>query len=218
MKRFFTLSIILFYASLFLFSRDLTEDELVGRIAKILIEEYDNYKDKSFIEKTVLKLGKPAFIDSVKNWTKHYKNLEEMEIKLPLQIENILKISKKYLNEDENMEFRNNFEELTFLGYKNLQIYYEALKDYLSKNDNKDISIKILDEALTDIKYFEQKKSLYEKEFEIKEKIRDFFKNKKIKYRLSFYSFAFDFLDGIRVKIIKKDMETMLKKIKEGES
>ena len=113
------------------------------------------------------------------------------------------------------MRILENFVELTLLAYKNLQIYFIALKDYLKKNNIDEIDISVVDKSLTDMKYFDQKNELYKSEAEIKSNIRLYFNNKKIKYRVSFYSFAFDFFDKIRVKIIEKDMASMLKKINE---
>ena len=214
MNKFIVLFFVVFI-SISLHSYDLSDDILVEKISEILIKEYDNYKDRSFIEKTILKLGKPAFIDSVKNWTKNYKNLDQMQLKLHPKIEDILNISNKYLTDDENREFRKNFEDLTLIAYYNLQIYYISLKEYLSYNNKSDFDINILDEALMNIRYFDEKKKLYEKEDKIKANIRNYFNNKKIKYKISFYAFVFDFFDKIRVRIVKKDMDKMLEKINE---
>ena len=117
------------------------------------------------------------------------------------------------LTYDENLDFRKNFESLTLLAYKNLQIYYIALKDFLKDNPSTEINIKTIDDSLTDIKYYDEKTKLYESEAEIKSNIRYYFNNKKIKYKVSFYAFVFEFFDDIRKKIIKKDMEKMLQKI-----
>ena len=124
---------------------------------------------------------------------------------------------------DKNLEkkvaehFRNLLEELTLLGFKNLNIYYLSVKEYLDANNliYKNIDAKLIDDSMCNLKYYNIKKELYAKEEIIKNEIQKIMKYDQVKYKLAFYSFAFNFLNKIRVKIIEKDMERMLSIINE---
>jgi hypothetical protein len=209
---------VLIAVILFNNSAVLNDDELVDTLAKLLIKEYDNFKNRTAMEKMILRFTKKAFVDSVEDWRKNYKNLDELKIKLHPTIERMIRLADKNITPEESLRFRKLFEGLTVLGYKNLQIYYVSTKKYLEKNGNVEISLKMIDEALTDMEYYNQKAVLYSEEENIKSEIRKYFKDPRLKSRMSFYSFAFDFLDKIRVDIIKKDMEEMKRKIGEKES
>ena len=193
----------------------INDDLLVDKIQQFLITEYDNYKNRTFIEKLVLKLGKSAFIDNVQIWKNNYKNLNSMKIILHPKLEDIAIICDKNLDINESRKFRNLLEELTLIGYKNLQLYYIAVKDYLLVNNKKinDINKDLIDEALCQIKYYEEKIKLYDREEIVKNKIREIMNEKRVKGKLLFYIFAFDFFNKIRKGIIEKDMQKMLEKI-----
>jgi hypothetical protein len=191
------------------------DDVLVDGISRILIKEYDNLKDRTSMEKLVLKLGKKAYYDSIYGWRKNYKSLDMIKIKLHPLIERIIKIADGKLSKEESSTFRKLFENLTFLGYKNLQIYYLSTKDYKMKNAGLELSIDLINEAVTETEFYNQKLALYDEEEKTKNEIRTYFKDKRVKSKLSFYSFAFEYLDKIRVDIIKKDIEKMKKKFDE---
>lgn len=192
-----------------------SDDILVHNIAEVLIKEYDNYQDKTFLEKMVLKYGKKTFIDSVRSWELNYKNLDEMKIKLHPTIENIVKVGDKNLSPENAIYFRSLFENLTLLGFKNIQIYYESTKKYLSKYGDQEVTIHVIDEASIEPEFYELKVKLYDEEKITKNEIRKMFRNEKIKYKLAFYSFAFDFLDKIRTSIEDKNIEKMKLRIQE---
>lgn len=195
------------------------DKDVADRIATVLIEEYDNYRDRTFTEKLVLKFGKKAFIDSVLIWKVNFRTIDSIEIKLHYQLEKMAKISDDNLSLDESEKFRELLKRLTYLGYKNLDLYYRAVKEYLDNNKNflnqADISIETIDDAISNNKYFTEKKKLYFDEEMIKNEIRLFFDNRKIKYKISFYSFAFEFFDKIRRQIIAKDLKKIEERIKE---
>jgi hypothetical protein len=161
------------------------------------------------MEKFVLKLSRKSYMESLKEWKKNFKNLPETRIKLNTIIESIVRIGEKKLPPYEAYEFRNLFETLTMIGYRNLQIYYISTKSYLEKNGRREITIDLLKEAKSEIEFLQLKKELYADEQRTKDEIRIFFKDKRIKNQMAFYSFAFEFLDKIRMQIQKKDMEKM---------
>jgi hypothetical protein len=196
---------------------DTTTDLIATRIHDVLVKEYDNYKDKSFIERIILKLGKSTYIDNIRIWRDNYRNIDDIKIKLHPKMEDMAAISEKYLDPATSKRFRNLLEELTRLGFKNLQLYYNSTEEYL-KNNNltyNSINIDIINEAQCNLKYFELKKKLYSREDEVKKEIRKIMDDKRIKYKLGIYIFAFDFFNKIRTEIINKDLEKMQKKIDE---
>lgn len=211
MFRFAVLALI-FFVNFNIFSND---DLLASKMADILIEEYQKYEDKTFMEKFVLKLGKNAYIDSVIIWRDNYKNIDELDIKLHRQLENSAKIADKRASADRSEYYRNLLKKLTYLGYKNLQMYYNAVKDRgMTANE---ITIEAIDESVSNLEFYNEKVKLYNEEEAIKNKIKEFYELKEIKYHISFYAFAFNFFDKIRKGIIEKDMKKMNEKLRRGE-
>ncbi|OHD34495.1 MAG: hypothetical protein A2086_08165 [Spirochaetes bacterium GWD1_27_9] len=198
---------------------DVSDDFIADELSKSLIESYDeNYKGRKFLEVLVLKIGKPTFIDSVLSWRKNYKEIPNIKVKLHPEIEKILTISEKYLTPERLAYHRDLFEKLTLLAYRNLQIYYKSVKEYFKYNEYEKINAMLVEKTINQPIYYDEKIKLYQEEDQLKQEIRLMFKEGKLKYALSFYSFAFDFFDKIRVAIIKRDMEKMLQKIKEKET
>lgn len=191
------------------------DDILVHNISEVLIKEYDNYKDKSFSERFVLSLGKKAFIESVKNWEINYKNLSNMPIKLHPQIEIILAKSEKSLDNDTQNQFRGLFVSLTRIAYDNLQDYYNSLKDSLGNDLTKPITITMIDDALSCQKFYDIRLKSFETEENVKQNIRKIFKDERVKFKLSFYLFVFDYFDGIRVNVVKQYLLKTEKNVKE---
>ncbi len=208
MIRFTIIIVTAFLVNLALFSND---DLVVSKMADILIEEYQKYEDKTFMEKFVLKLGKNAYIDSVTIWKNNYKNIDNLDIKLHRQLENSAKIADKRLPADSAEYYRNLLRRLTYLGYMNLQMYFNAVKD--KGLTAEEISIETIDDSVSNAQFYNEKVKLYNEENEIKNKIREFYDLKEIKYHISFYAFAFNFFDKIRKGIIEKDMKKMNEKL-----
>jgi hypothetical protein len=212
-KTIYTFLLLLLFSLHNLSAEDASDDILVAKIADTLIKAYDDYKDRTTMEKIVLRMGKPAYIESINDWVKNYKNLDTMELKLHPIIQKIIKTGDKHLPEDKAKRFRELFEHLSLLGYKNLQVYYITVKEYLKKYGQREIDINVIDDAISEPQVYEEKVLLNKEEEIITKEIKEIFKEEKIKYRLGFYSFAFNFLTDIRAKITKTDMERMLKKI-----
>ncbi|MBN2547204.1 MAG: hypothetical protein JXB50_15485 [Spirochaetes bacterium] len=204
-------SIIFFCLFNFLIFSQTDDDLIVGKIYQILVEEYDKYENTTFEERLVLKFGRKAFMESIDIWKKNYKNLDQIEIILHPRLEHMAKTAEENLAAERAEYFRNLLVELTFLSYQNLQIFYLAVKDYLIEHDlnQNDISKKIIDTSISMPKFFYIKMDMYDREEIIKTDIRAIMDEGKIKYKLAFYAFAFDFLNKIRKKIIKKDIERM---------
>jgi hypothetical protein len=192
------------------------DDSIVEKIYEVLVKEYDNYKDKSFEEKLVLKLGKKTFIKSINIWKDNYKNLNDIKIILDYHLENMALIVQKNSDEEKAKRFRELLENLTKLGYKNMQLYFYAVKDSLFAQNVgvNEINVVFIDDALCNKKYFEMKKTLYDEERKTKKEILEIMNDKKLKYKMAFYIFAFNFLNNIREKIITRDLERMEQKIK----
>ena len=191
------------------------DDNIVQKIHDILIKEYGNYKDKSLKERIVLILGKKAFIDSINTWENNYKNLDEMPIVLNTHMEDMAQIAEKYGDHEQSHQFRNLLVNLTKLGFRNMQMYYIAVKEYLTDNkmDSSEIDINLIDNSLANLKFFEMKKSLYDEEEKTKKEMLEIMYSKKLKFRMAFYIFAFNFFNDIREKVIERDLARMKKNI-----
>lgn len=197
--------------------KGINDDLIVNKISLVLIEEYDKYENFTPLEKLVLKIGRNAYIDNINIWQKNYNNIDKIKIELHPKLNHMATIVDKNLEKKDADYFRSLLEELTFLGFKNLDMYYLSVKEYLENNNLTylDINAKLIENSTNNIKYYNFKKELYAKEEDIKNEIQKIMKYDKVKYKLAFYSFAFNFLNKIRVKIIQRDMERMSKLINE---
>ena len=210
MKKFIFLLTIMLSCIFFAFSQNVTDSEIVAQIAQELIAEYDNYKDKSFTERLVLKLGKRAFIDSVRAWQRDYENVRTMPIKLHYQLNKMASIVDGCADEATSKRFRELLTELTRIGYLNLDIYYRAVRKNVDNNGGNltgNVTLAMIDYAVADTTFYQEKIEMYDEEQRIKDEMRVIMKQKNIKNKIAFYSFAFEFFDKIRVKVIAADLE-----------
>ena len=188
-------------------------DAVATRIKNILIDGYDNYEGFNFKERLVLKFGKRTFIDCVTLWHQNYTNIENIEIKLHYQLRNLSEKVFKYESYEKATRFKEALEELTFLGFCNVDLYYKALLK--TENLPEMFTTDEIDDALANPEFFLLKKQLYEKEEDLKQEIRSHLASKECKNKLGLYLFFFDFVNKIRVGIIKKDIEKSYKAILE---
>ncbi len=204
--------LIIFFCLLNFPAYSQTEDDFIAdKIYRILIEEYDKYENTTFEERFVLKIGRKAFMDSIEIWKANFKNIDKIVIVLHPSLEHMAKKGEENLSPERAAYFRSLLAEITFLSYKNLQIFYIAVKDYLNENKLKSNAVtkEIIDISISMPKFFYIKMDMYDREEFIKTDIRAILDEGKLKYKLSFYAFAFDFLNKIRKKIVKKDIERM---------
>lgn len=212
LKRIFILISFIFLLNIAILSNNINNDDLIAdKIHNILIEEYDKYENTTLEERMILKFGRKAFFESVNIWRENYKNIENIKITLHPQLEKMAKIVDQRLPQENSSHFREMLTELTFLSYKNLQLYFIAVKEYLIVNkltpDN--IVKETIDKSIAMPKFFYQKMEMYDREEFLKNQIRKTIRDERVKIRLSFYAFAFDFFNKIRKKIIAKDIERM---------
>ena len=210
MKKIIFILSIMISCIFFVFSQNVTDAEIVAQISQELIAEYDNYKDKSFTERLVLKLGKRAFIDSVRAWQRDYENVRTMPIKLHYQLNKMASIVDGCADEATSKHFRELLTELTRIGYLNLDIYYRAVRKVAENNDGNltdNVSLAMIDYAVADDTFYQEKIEMYDEEQRIKDEMRVIMKQKNIKNKIAFYCFAFEFFDKIRVKVIAADLE-----------
>lgn len=188
-------------------------DAVAKRIKDVLIESYDNYTGFNFKERLVLKFGKRTFIDSVILWYENYTDIESIEIKLHYQLKKLSDKVFQYETQEKAERFKEALEELTFLGYSNVDLYYRALLKV--ENLPEMFTTADIDDALANPEFFLLKKRLYEKEEDLKQEIRSHLASKECKNKLGIYLFFFDFVNKIRVGIIKKDLDKSYKAILE---
>lgn len=211
MKKYIVI-LLLLSANLLIFPvKNYDDNIIISKISAALINAYKNYKDNTWIEKVILKLGKKTFIKSLDEWKENFDKMDSFEVKLHPILKRVAKIGDDNLPEARAAYFRSLLEELTLLGFKNLEIYHFAVKDEMIKNDldYDDINIELIDESIAKPKYFDQKMNMYEKEFFIKSEIEKILKEKEVRFKIVFYAFAFKFFYKIRDRIIQKDIEKM---------
>ena len=188
-------------------------DKIAARVKDVLIESYDNYSGFSFQERLVLKFGKRTFIDSVTLWYQNYTDIENIEIKLHYQLKKLSDKVSQCESPEKAEQFKKALEDLTFLGYRNVDLYYKALLKV--ENLPEMFTTDDIDDALANPEFFLLKKQLYEKEEILKQEIRSHLASKECKNKLGIYLFFFDFVNKIRVGIIKKDIDKSYKAILE---
>jgi len=191
------------------------DDLIVDRICFIFQREYDNYKDKSAIERILLKMGRKAYIDNLLLWKENYQDITNIKFSLHPIMEQMAKIMDKYADPEKAARFRDLLEDLTKIAFKNMEIYYLSLKEYINENylTPDDIELNIFTDALAKKKFYDEKIKLYDEEFKIEEELGPMMKEKKVKYKMLFYSFAFDFFVNIRRQIIDQETKDMQQKL-----
>lgn len=198
------------------FCGDIYEDTvLADRLQYLLKKEYTNYKNKSLIERIIMELGKKAFFESVDDWRKNYQAVEKVNVKIHPQLEELASNIRKHEEESVSNEFRVLLTELTRMGYRNIDMYYVAVRSSDVKYNTAEITLADVDEAMVNPVFFLKKKGLYEEEREIKKRMREIMTGKRVKGKLGIYLFAFDFLNKIREDVIEKDLAGAYKKLLE---
>jgi len=218
MKNFRIFFLIFLFTGTFLFSEVLKENidaEVVERVHFIFLREYDNVKDKGAIEKIVLRMGRKAYIDNLNLWKENYSDLSKINFVLHPIMQQMVKIVDRNLEPEKAMIFRKDLEGLTKIGFMHFQIYYLSLKEYVIENkmDPALIELNIFADALAKEKFVNEKLKLFDEELKVEEEIALMMKEKKVKYKIAFYSFAFKFFTDMRKNIInneKKDMQAKL--------
>ena len=70
-------------------------------------------------------MGRATFVDNVRIWRLYYNDISLIPIKLHPQIKKVSNIIHKYGDESEAFLFDVYLKELTFLGYRNIDYYYQ---------------------------------------------------------------------------------------------
>lgn len=184
-----------------------TEEEAIERLVVLLVEVYDRQEEYSLLERMVLKFGRSTFIDNVKLWRIHYREIEKMEIVLHPRLVKLTAKVYEFAGEEEALRLYTLLEELTALGFRNLNLYYLALAELDWNFSLDELDWEFVDEAMSSEYFCLLKLELYRREEEVKREIKEIIGAPGVKRRLTFYNFAFDFLNRIRSSIIKRDLE-----------
>lgn len=210
MKKNVLLLVFLFFRMVLVAIRG--DDRIAEQIEILLVRSYGEYKDTTFLERIVLDLGKDTFVKSVETWRINYQNIDALEIKLHPQLKRLSEKIYRYETLETALKFENSLKDLTFLGFKNLDIYLKAVKEGNVCADM--LTLEVLDSLVANPKFFLLKKELYKREEDLKKEIRGILASDKVKKHVGLYLFFFDFLNGIREKIIKKDLAKTYELIK----
>jgi hypothetical protein len=191
------------------------DDMIVDKINKIFLREYDNYKDKSAIVRILLRMGRKAYLENLILWKDNYQDITKIKFSLHPVMEQMAKIMDKNAEPEKAVRFRSLLEDLTKMAFKNMDIYFLAIKEYINENNLTcdDIDLDIFADALAKKKFYDEKIKLYSEEYKIEDELGPMMKEKKVKYKMLFYSYAFEYFVNIRKQIISqetKDMEYKL--------
>lgn len=207
----FLLMLLLFPRPLEAESRN--DDKLIKEIVRLLIIAYDKYEDMGFTEKMVLKYGRPAYLENLAIWQEHYHNIDGITIKLHPRIRLLVEKIEDAGEYKKARRMETLLKRLTYLGYSNLSLYYTSVKEYGSSIKPEELDLELLDDAFCTPGNYTIKKEFFAEEKAIKDEIKSILSSKELRFKLAFYLFAFNFLNGIREKIISKDMEKMARKL-----
>ncbi len=216
LRKFFLYIIFLVSVNAAVVCDDIYEDTILAdRLQYLLKKEYTNYKNKSLIERIIMELGKKAFFESVDDWRKNYQAVEKVNVKIHPQLEDLASSVRKHEEESVSREFSTLLTDLTRMGYRNIDMYYVAIRSSDVKYNAAEITLADVDEAMINPVFFLKKKGLYEEEREIKKRMREIMTGKRVKGKLGIYPIAFDFLNKIREDVIEKDLAGAYKKLLE---
>lgn len=213
--------VVLFYLFIIrvIFAEIQTNNDIIAdSLRSVLIETYGSMKDLTFTERFVIDLGKSTFYSNVNIWHDNYEDISKIEVKLNGQLVRLTEKIYKYSDVKTGDNFKSLLKNLVFLGYKNLDLYYKAIIATDRAYDITDITLDDVDYAVSNPVFMSLKIGLYDEERIIKSAIRDIMVSDKIKNKIGFYIFVYDFLNKIRESIIEKDIESMKLRMKKNNS
>ncbi|MCG8569892.1 MAG: hypothetical protein MJB14_07105 [Spirochaetes bacterium] len=187
------------------------DQQVAARIVELFKKDYDQYEDKSFAEKLVLKLGKESYFETLDIWLNYVHQIEEIEIKTDPRINKLISKVKKHASEGKAERLSQLFCQLTFLSYCNYESYLQACLEHETDINPCFIDEQYIEKAFTKSKYYQFTRELYETEAEIKKEIKEIISKDGLKSKLPFYNLVFDFLNKIRQKVIDRHLEKMEK-------
>ncbi|HBD92886.1 MAG: hypothetical protein A2015_13655 [Spirochaetes bacterium GWF1_31_7] len=202
----------IFFATTLYRVNTIDQQLLADQVQVLLIQSYGRLSNLSPIEKIVIEMGRATFVDNVRIWRLYYNDISLIPIKLHPQIKKVSNIIHKYGDESEAFLFDVYLKELTFLGYRNIDYYYQALLAMDSLKDT-NISLEDIEYAVSSPQFYKKKIELFEREAVLKKEIRLIMNSEKLKRRLGIYIFFYDFLNKIRDKIIASDLEYSHKRL-----
>jgi len=213
LRRFHEVLFLFIFSVMPLYSDNTIDKQLLAdQVQVLLIQSYGAFSNLSPIEKIVIEMGRGAFVDNVRIWRMYYNDISLIPIKLHPQIKKVSNIIHKYGDDQEGFLFDLYLKELTFLGYKNIDYYYQALLTMDLMKDN-NISLEDIEYAISSPQFYIKKIELFEREAVLKKDIRLIMNSERLKKHLGIYIFFYDFLNKIRDKIIANDLEYSHKRL-----
>ena len=163
MKKIILLFAFIAFANIY--SENIYNDgELVNRISKILIENYDKKPSPSILEKIIKASGKKTYINMLNIWKKKYNDVSSVKFDIDPRIQKIINVVRKNLPETKAENLENNINELMILTLLNFNLYLDAIKNNPAGLSINKISCSYIDECLSVKKYYNIQKNLYERE------------------------------------------------------
>ncbi len=208
-KKSLILLFIIISALNYLFSEDINYDPVVDAIINAIKTDYNNLENRSFNERLVMEAGRRSFMLALDVWRAHYAHIYSINIEPSGHVKYMCDTAIIFLPADESGRFVSNLKELTFLAYRNLDLYYRAIRSLNPPVASSGISVRTIDLALLNERFYNEKIALYDRERVIKREIEDTLLMDQLKFRLAFYLIAFRFFNNIREDIINRDIENM---------
>ena len=202
---------ILFYVSII---HEKEDRRILDTIPVILLENYDRNKPQSFMELIVISIGRRSYAKSLYLWRDHYPNIDSIQIQFDYAVEDLIKRIEKSTDNETASEFRSLWTELQRLSMSNFTIFYNAVM--ASEYTTAEFSCSYIDVCLANQQYYPVLLASYQKENEIKEKIRNILVDKRLVSSLRFELYIFDVISVVRKRSADRLFTDLQKLMLEG--
>jgi len=192
----------IFFATTLYRVNTIDQQLLADQVQVLLIQSYGRLSNLSPIEKIVIEMGRATFVDNVRIWRLYYNDISLIPIKLHPQIKKVSNIIHKYGDESEAFLFDVYLKELTFLGYRNIDYYYQALLAMDSLKDT-NISLEDIEYAVSSPQFYKKKIELFEREAVLKKEIRLIMNSENQDYWI-------DIAKKLKLKELEKEVKKLL--------
>jgi hypothetical protein len=182
------------------------DNELVKRIAIILVENYDKKPAHSLLEKIIMIAAKKTYIKMLNIWKEKHDDVYSVKFDIDPKIQKIINVVKKNVSCDESDAFNKYVHDLMMLTLLNFNLYLDALKDNMTNQSLNEITCGYIDECLSIKKHYDIQENLYQKEIFLKNEIRRIMTEPKLKIKLEFEIYFFDLVNKIREQSIKDQL------------
>lgn len=141
-----------------------SEQEAIEQLTRLLIEVYDKQEEYTVLERMVLKFGRSAYIDNIMLWKEQYKNIDELEIELHPRLVKLTEKVRNCAGAERAERLYLLLEELSMLGFKNLNLYYLALLELEFGFSLEELDWEFMDRVMSSRRFCLLKLEIYSRE------------------------------------------------------